>query len=254
MLEVLLQPPVAGASLLVMLLTISAAYVIFGIAGFGTALVAGPVLLLYMPLSQVIPLLVVLDLLASSAKLLRGHRHVVRAELVRLLPFMAIGSVLGITVLLKTNADALLLMMGCFVSAYALYMLIRPLRMFDLPPAWAMPLGVLGGLFGALFGSGGFLYAIYLNGRIVAKEQVSATQSTLIGISTVLRLSMLVIAGAYADTSLLVMAVYLLPAMVIGLWAGGHINLKMSREAFIRLINIIILASGVTLVSRALLS
>ncbi|MNJ61927.1 hypothetical protein D3C77_577400 [compost metagenome] len=69
-----------------------------------------------------------------------------------------------------------------------------------------------------------------------------------------LRLSLLVIAGAYADASLLVMAIYLFPAMVVGLWAGGHINLRMSREAFIRLINIIILVSGVTLVSRALLS
>ena len=40
-----------------------------------------------------------------------------------------------------------------------------------------------------LFGSGGGLYAIYLNGRIEAKEQASSTQSTLIGIITLIRLS-----------------------------------------------------------------
>ncbi|MNT25420.1 Sulfite exporter TauE/SafE [compost metagenome] len=164
---------------------------------------------------------------------------------------MAIGSVAGITVLLKTNSDALLLMMGCFVTLYAVYMLARPIRASDLSAAWAAPLGVGGGLFGALFGSGGFLYAIYLNGRIQAKEKASSTQSTLIGISTLVRLSMLTMAGVYTDLSLVKTAIYLLPALVIGLWIGGHINLRMSRDAFTRLINIIILVSGITLVYRA---
>jgi len=39
--------------------------------------------------------------------------------------------------------------------------------------------------------------------------------------------------------------------MVIGLWIGGHINLKMSRDAFTRLINLIVLVSGITLICRA---
>jgi len=249
--DAFLHAPFADMSLVVMFLTISTAYVIFGIAGFGTALVAGPVLVYYMPLAQAIALLVLLDCVAALGKLARSHRHVVRSELVKLLPFMIVGSVAGITVLLNTNAESLLLMMGCFVTFYALYMLARPVRTRDLSAAWAAPLGVGGGLFGALFGSGGFLYAIYLNGRIEAKEKASSTQSTLIGISTLIRLSMLTMAGMYADLKLLVTAIYLLPALVIGLWIGGHINLKMSRDAFTRLINIIVLVSGVTLICRA---
>lgn len=249
--DAFLHAPFADFSLAMMFLTVSTAYVIFGIAGFGTALVAGPVLVYYMPLSQAIALLVLLDCVAAFGKLARYHRHVVRSELVRLLPFMIVGSVAGITVLLNTNSKALLLMMGCFVTLYALYMLARPVQKRDLSAVWAAPLGISGGLFGALFGSGGFLYAIYLNGRIEAKEKASSTQSTLIGISTLVRLSMLTIAGVYADQSLLVTAIYLLPALVIGLWIGGHINLKMSRDALTRLINIIILVSGITLICRA---
>lgn len=249
--DAFLHAPFADFSLAVMFLTISTAYVIFGIAGFGTALVAGPVLVCYMPLSQAIALLVLLDCVAAFGKLARYHRHVVRSELVRLLPFMIVGSLAGITVLLNTDSEALLLMMGCFVTCYALYMLARPVRQRDLSVAWAAPLGVGGGLLGSLFGSGGFLYAIYLNGRIDAKEKASSTQSTLIGISTLVRLSMLTMAGMYADLKLLVTAIYLLPALVVGLWIGGHINLKMSRDAFTRLINVIVLVSGVTLIFRA---
>ncbi|MNN51534.1 Sulfite exporter TauE/SafE [compost metagenome] len=177
----------------------------------------------------------------------------VPSELARLVPFMAIGSVAGVTVLLNTNSDSLLLMMGCFVTLYALYRLARPVRTSDLPAIWAAPLGIGGGLFGALFGSGGFLYAIYLNARIQTKEKVSSTQSTLIGISTLVRLTMLTMAGAYTDLSLVVTALYLLPAMFIGLWVGDHLHLRMSRDAFTTLINVIILVSGIALVYRACL-
>jgi len=251
--DAFLHAPFDNTTLVVMFVTISLAYIIFSIAGFGTALVAGPVLVNYMPLSQVIPLLVLLDCAAAFGKLARSHQHVVRIELARLLPFMAIGSMAGIAVLLKTKSDVLMLAMGCFVTLYALYMLTNPVRISYISAAWAMPLGMGGGLFGAIFGSGGFLYAIYLNGRINTKEKASATQSTLIGISTLVRISMLTIAGAYADLALVVTAIYLLPALMLGLWAGEHISFKMSRNTFTKLINIIILASGITLVYRAYL-
>ncbi len=251
--DAFLHAPFDNATLVVMFVTISLAYVIFSIAGFGTALVAGPVLVNYMPLSQAIPLLVLLDCVAAFGKLARSHQHVVRIELARLLPFMAIGSMAGIAVLLKTKSDILMLAMGCFVTLYALYMLTKPVRTSYISVAWAMPLGIGGGLFGALFGSGGFLYAIYLNGRIDTKEKASSTQSTLIGISTLVRITMLTIAGAYADLALVVTAIYLLPALMLGLWAGEHISFKMSRNTFTKLINIIILISGITLVYRAYL-
>lgn len=249
-----LHTPFDNATLAIMFMTISLAYVIFSIAGFGTALVAGPVLVNYMPLSQAIPLLVLLDCVAAFGKLTRYHKHVVRIELARLLPFMAIGSVAGIAVLLHTKSDVLMLSMGCFVTLYALYMLTKPIRTSYIPAAWAMPLGLGGGLFGALFGSGGFLYAIYLNGRTSTKEEASSTQSTLIGISTLVRITMLAIAGAYADFTLVVTAAYLLPALLLGLWVGEHISFKISRNMFTKLINIIILVSGITLVCRAYFS
>jgi len=47
------------------------------------------------------------------------------------------------------------------------------------------------------------------------------------------------------------MALYLLPALIVGLWAGNHITLSVSRETFIRAVNVIILASGAMLIYRA---
>ena len=58
----------------IMLLAIAAAYIVFGIAGFGTALVAGPVLIHFMPLATLIPLLVVLDFIAAFGNLLPARQ------------------------------------------------------------------------------------------------------------------------------------------------------------------------------------
>jgi len=237
---------------LVIELGVIAAYLVFAIAGFGTALVAGPVLIHFMPLSRIIPLLVMLDFIAAFSHLLESRQSVVRAELLRLVPCMAVGCTLGVLFLLNLKSDLLLLMMGLFLVGYALYSLAVKVRPAQLSGAWSVPMGTVGGLFGALFGSGGFLYAIYLNARLTDKSQARATQNALISCSTLVRLSLFVITGVYAQVSLLLMAVCLLPAMIIGSWVGRRLVARLSREMFVRLVTWLVLISGITLIARYL--
>ena len=248
----LAQLPFTALDGLLIALGVGAAYIVFGVAGFGTALVAGPVLLHVMPLSRIIPLLVLLDFVAAFGNWLPARKAVVRDELLRLLPCMAIGCSLGVLFLLQLKSDLLLLLMGLFVTGYALYSLALKTRPTHLPGYWAIPAGTLGGLFGALFGSGGFLYALYLNARLSSTEQVRATQSALISCSTVVRLSLFLLAGVYADAALLTLAVCLLPVMFAGLWLGRKLTRKLSRDAFVRLVTWLVLASGVALIGRYL--
>lgn len=231
-------------------LGVIAAYIVFGIAGFGTALVAGPILINFMPLSRIIPLLVMLDFIAAFGNLLPSRQSVVKSELLRLLPCMAVGCTLGVLFLLNLKSDVLLLLMGVFITAYAVYSLAVKVRPTQLAAAWAIPMGTVGGLFGALFGSGGFLYAIYLNSRLTSKEQARATQSALISCSTIVRLSLFLIAGVYAQISLLILALCLLPAMATGSWIGRALIMRLSRETFVRLVTWLVLVSGIALIGR----
>lgn len=249
--ELLSALPFSPLAWLGMALGIIVAYVVFGIAGFGTALVAGPVLICFMPLARIIPLLVLLDFIAAFSNLLPSRKDVAGAELKRLLPCMAVGCTLGVFFLLNLQSRLLLLLMGVFITAYALYSLLVKVRPGSLRALWALPMGVVGGLFGALFGSGGFLYAIYLNARL-EKEPARATQSALISCSTVVRLSLFVIAGVYTDGALLVLGAALLPPMAAGLWLGRRLTLNMTREQFVRLVNWLVLASGIALIGRYL--
>ncbi|NMZ96433.1 sulfite exporter TauE/SafE family protein [Pseudomonas lundensis] len=243
--------PYTGSEWLLLELAIALAYIVFGVAGFGTALVAGPLLILCLPLSKIIPLLVLLDFVAAFGNWLPARRDVARAELLRLLPCMALGCLVGVVFLLNLKSDVLLLMMGIFISAYAIYSLAVKARPRQVAAGWAIPTGTVGGLFGALFGSGGFLYALYLNARL-PKEAARATQSALISCSTVVRLTLFVMAGVYADGALLLLAVCLLPAMALGLWTGRRLTRTLSREAFVRLVTWLVLASGIALIVRYL--
>ena len=238
------------SSYLALTASLLVAYIIFGIAGFGTALVASPVMALYIPVAKIVPLLALLDMCAAIVNVSRDGRNAQWSELKRLIPLMIIGSLLGAAILLRTRPDILLLALGGFVVFYALYSLsgLKPDRQFS--PKASLPFGLVGGVFSALFGSGGFIYAIYLSGRIEKKEDFRITQTTLIGMSTLTRVIIFSLAGIYLDTDLLLLALILTPGMLVGITLGRYFTLKMSREQFLKLINVVLLASGTMLIVK----
>ena len=73
------------------------AYVVFGMTGFGAAMVAVPILAQFMPLSVAVPLVVLFDLACTALVGGRNWRQVSRVELARLFPWMLLGIFLGVT-------------------------------------------------------------------------------------------------------------------------------------------------------------
>ncbi|MCG1043360.1 sulfite exporter TauE/SafE family protein [Mycetohabitans sp. B8] len=233
--------------LFIVWLGIALAYVVFGMTGFGTALVASPLLAQFIPVPHIVPLLALLDFCAATTNVVRDGRQAELGELKRLVPWMVAGSGIGAVILLATKPDLLLLLLGIFVIGYAAYSLSGYRPMTQLSSWSSVPFGLVGGIFSALFGSGGFMYAIYLQGRLDNNEHIRITQTTLIGLSTLTRLVMFLAAGVYANRSLLLLAVLLAPGMLAGVWMGRRITLKLSREQFVKLVNSVILVSGVFL-------
>ena len=242
--------PLAPFELLVAVLGVTVAYVIFGLAGFGTALVAGPVLAHFVPVATVVPLLALLDFAAATVNLARDGRSAETTELRRIVPAMVLGSLAGAAILLLGRPEMLLLALGIFAIGYALYSLSGFKSQARFSPRAALPFGLVGGVFSALFGSGGFIYAIYLAGRIEAADRIRVTQSTLIGLSTLTRALLFLLAGVYADRGILVLALWLVPAMLVGTALGRRITLRLSRAQFLRIVSVVVLGSGLALVWR----
>lgn len=243
---VALDLPALGA----VCLGVAVAYVIFGMAGFGTALIAAPVLAHFVSVATVVPLLALLDFAAAGLSVARGAASADAAELRRIVPPMLLGSAAGAAILLLGRPDALLLALGLFAVGYALHSLGGARPPTALPPRAALPFGLVGGIFSALFGSGGFLYAIYLAGRLETAERIRVTQSTLIGLSTLTRALLFLAAGVYGDCALLALAVLLVPAMLAGTAIGRRITLRMPRPHFLKLLGVLVLGSGLALIHR----
>jgi uncharacterized membrane protein YfcA len=229
---------------------IVAAYVVFGIAGFGTALISAPLLAHAIPISRLIPTLALLDFIAAVTNVVKDRKNADYREVRLLIPCMVIGSLAGALLLLNLKPRLLLLMLGIFAVAYGLYALSRFKPTGTISRNWSIPVGLVGGVFSAMFGSGGFIYAMYLSNRIGTKEGVRATQSSMIGLSTLTRAVLFLIAGIYFDLNLLLYVGLLLPAMFAGVHIGRHITLRLTREQFLMVINILLIASGSALIIR----
>lgn len=230
--------------------TLFFAYLVFGMAGFGSALIATPVLAMYLPLNMIVPILALIDLTASVINLVKDGKKADYQEIKWIIPLMVVGSLIGAAILLKTRPDILVLLLGIFVICYVLNSFFSKKGQSHFSKALVVPFSLIGGIFSALFGSGGFIYAMYLSSRIVDKQKFRITQMTLIGFSTLTRVIIFLAMGVYVNLDILLMALAFSPAMLLGIWVGRHITLRISREAFLKIINIVIFISGLALLYR----
>jgi uncharacterized protein len=151
-------------------------------------------------------------------------------------------------------AQAMMLALGLLVIAYGIRGLVGNDPSDQLSRGWVGLFGIGGGMCSAMFGSGGFVYAMYLTRRLGNVESIRATQSTLIALSTLTRVVMFAIAGVYAGLDLLLLAGVLLPGMVLGLYIGHCITLRLTKAYFLKILHTLLIASGTALLWRAITS
>jgi uncharacterized protein len=243
--------PVELHSLIISALVVGAAYIIFGISAFGAALFTVPALSYIYPLDFVLPVCVLLDVSAAVAIGTRFSRESDKRELVLLAPASLIGAVLGVTLLVSLPRQATLLSLGAFLLAYGVYML-RDVRVTNvIGRGWAPVAGFVGGAMGTLFGIGAPPYAIYLSRRLADKGALRATLSNMVLLSTGIRALVFLVGGLMLADRLITYAI-LLPFALAGLWCGNRIHGRISREQVARVMSVVLMLIGASLVVRAL--
>jgi uncharacterized membrane protein YfcA len=231
--------------------TFVVAYAVFGMAGFGATLVAAPLLAQVLPLTTVVPVMALTDFVAAWTNGFRLGAHVVRAEVLRLVPFMLLGSALGALVLFSVPVRTLMLLLGVFVVLYALNGLRPKPPQRPLGPRWAWWFGGAGGVLSALFGAGGWVYSMYLVRRLEDPQQIRATQTAVLTVSSSIRVGLFAVAGTYFDSRLLLLVLTLLPALAVGLYIGQRITVRLDRKRFLQVLYGVLLVTGSSLIYRA---
>lgn len=243
-----LVPALTPGTALYCALVLFVAYLIRGIAGFGSGLVAVPLLSLVAPVTAVVPLVVSLDYIGSASQGMKNVDRIAWREQAALVPFMLVGIASGLVLLWSLPAAVLGRALGIFVIAFAIYqwLPLPPLRGSRL---CATVFGVLGGLVGTVFGTGGPFYVMYLNLRALEKSAFRATFATNFLIDGGVRLAAYALMGLFR-VALLVHLALALPIAAAGLYVGGRIHTDLPQRAFVHLIGALLLASGIGLLLR----
>jgi uncharacterized membrane protein YfcA len=231
---------------LVMCILMSA-YFIRGITGFGSGLISVPLLALSQPLQFAIPLVLALDFTASVVLGSTNNKKANWGEIKILLPAGMIGACIGAYALLTLPTTPVLLTLGAFTMFFGFRNIFGLQPEGQLSRGWAIPAGLAGGGAGALFGTGGPPYIMYLTRRLLDKGEVRATFSWLFAIEGGFRLAIFLFAGLLLDAKLQIAYVLGLLPVAAGLYIGNKVHLDITSEGMLKVVGALLVLSGLLL-------
>jgi len=224
-----------------------------GLSGFAMGLVVSGVWLHMITPVQNALLIVLCGLVTQGSGIWRV-RHSLNWRAV--LPFIiggAIGVPAGTALLASVDRDTLRLTMGVLLIAYSLYSLLRPAIVVKRGGIAAdTGVGVANGLIGGLTGLGGPIITIWCQLRGGPKDAQRAIFQPVMFSTFLMSAVSYVFAGAYTLETMKLYALAL-PALVAGIWCGIKLYGKLDDAAFRRVILLLLLASGISLIVPALL-
>ena len=225
------------------------AYGFRGITGFGSGLIAIPLLALIYPLTFVVPFVTLLDWLASVVHGVHHRKQARWSLIVPALPFTLVGIIAALYVF--KNLDTLLLVkaLAFFILGFSIYSLVAPEFKTHNSKLWAAPAGLFGGIVSTLFGTGGPFYVVYLQFQGIPKGIFRATIASIFVIEGILRVAGYTVVGFYTQ-DMLILVLLSIPIMVLAMSIGGHIHTSISQRNFQRAVGILLLSSGIALLYK----
>jgi len=228
-------------------------YTVLGLTGFGSALVIVPLLAWNWPLPEVVALTLLMDVPASAFHSGLNWRLVQWRELRRLMPGLALGTLLGMWLMQHQQSRWPLLVLGLYVAAVGLNALRpRPVAIGQAASVWAHPVGMAIGLVEMLFGTAGPLVVAWLSRRIGNAAQMRASTPMIIAAAAITVLAGMAWEQGLSSAVLWQRWTVLIGLALLGVWLGHrgahHVPVARLRQIICALLVI----SGLMLALGAL--
>ena len=237
--------------LLVAPVVVVVAYTVFGLSGFGSTMISVPILAHFLPIAYLVPLMAVIDLASALFLGTHGRQHVAKPEVMRIVPGMFVGLLIGATLLVGVPDHYLRGALGVFAAAIGIHSIVNPVLRRRISPWWSMPAGVFGGAVATVFGAGGPIYATYLSGRLRDKGEIRSTIATLISISALTRTIAYAVTGLLLHVATFAGVAALAPFAWLGMKLGHRIHVGFTQEQMRRTLGAILVFAGLSLIVRS---
>lgn len=231
-----------------------AAGLVQSITGFGFALLAVPLLSLVIQPSTAVVLVFLLGGTSSAMTLVVNHEAVDWHEARRLSIAAILAMPLGALLLVHASPTVLRSILGVATCATAAWMLrAGPSQVVAQDRPWLCYLaGAASGVLNTSLATNGPPLVAYLRSRGLEVASFRSTISVVFTVSNVVGLGILVAVGAVHTRALDLMALSFLPGLAG--WGIGHrVARSIPAHRFDRLVDVLLLTSGVLALGKAVL-
>lgn len=218
-----------------------------GLSGFGSILLALPLLTIFLDIKTVIPLVALHGFFTTLILLIELRKHL---EWNKILPLF-VGSVpgipLGVFFLKNMNTDTIQLTMGLILVSYALFSLFfRPMT-WEIKTAGVSIVGFLAGCLGGALGAAGPPVIVYTSLQPWTKDKIKAT---LQGFYTASGLVVVLLHALNGLTTIPVLWYFIisLPALVLGTYIGSFFYGRIGEKTYKRIMFVLLALLGAFLV------
>jgi uncharacterized membrane protein YfcA len=225
------------------------AFITEGAIGFGGTVIAASIGAQLMPLDDLLPAFVPVNMALSAYLLAQGAGAVQWRFLLRdVLPMVAVGAAIGLALFHVPAKTALALAFGVFITGLATLQLVRPAER-ELAVGWRYGLLGFGGIAHGLFGTGGPMIVYVTRRRVEDKRAFRATLAVLwLLLNTALLVNFLSL-GLY-DQHTVELGGAIAIAVVPGLVIGERVHRALDAARFERVVWVLLLLAGAALAIR----
>jgi len=219
-----------------------------GVTGFGSALVAVPLLCFFLDLKIVVPLSILHGLVITSFLSLRMLRHLETGKLVPLMIGCLPGIAVGTVGLRFFPVEYLKLLLGVLLLVYGLFHFKGLQKGGVLRSGWGYAAGFGTGLLGAALSTGGPPAVIYVTRAGWSKDSIKATLSGFF-LFTGLVVAVSHYVGGVSTGTVYHLFLLTLPAVVIGVVAGAFCYDRLPQHIYLRSVHLLLIVMGLVLIS-----
>lgn len=221
-----------------------------GMTGFGSALVAMPLLSLCIDVKGAVPLCTLNSVVITTFLALKLKKHLDRKKILPLCIAAIPGMLAGVILLKKVRSEHLSMGLGALLVAYACYNLLIKIRQRKLHPVWSYLAGFSSGAIGAAFSAGGPPTIIYATLNDWNKDEIKATLSGFFLFNSYLN------ATAHAASGLTTVSVfssflYSAPFVLLGTVLGSRFYGRIEKELYLKVIFIFLILMGMMMIITA---
>ncbi|RLB16934.1 MAG: sulfite exporter TauE/SafE family protein [Deltaproteobacteria bacterium] len=221
-----------------------------GLSGFGSILLAIPLLAMFLHIKTVIPFTALMGMGMTTFLLIQLWRHLSWKKIMPYLIGTVPGIPLGVLFLKKMDKGMVQLILGTLLISYSVYSLLSRTPPKGTGKGWGYVFGFLGGCLGGAFSASGPAVIVYASLQDWPKDRIKASLQGMFFVSGSIVVFFYALNGFITADVLKYFGVSL-PALVFGTYVGSLCYGKISDVQYRKVMFVLLGLLGAFLIYRS---